>query len=151
MQWLNAAAPHPIIYWNHSHAKGFEFVLGWKDRISQDFTYSINGNLTTTETKVLNTLEDGYKVFYGPAIYKEGLPVGAFYGYIVDGLYQSYADILGSPASTIGDVAPGDFKYRDVNGDGKITSADRILYNPNPDWYGGFGSTFTYKNFQLDL
>lgn len=38
------------------------------------------------------------------AIYKVGMPVGAFYGYVVDGLYQSYADILGSPASTIGDV-----------------------------------------------
>ena len=150
---LNYVVGNPNFFMNAGsiEAKGFEFVLGWKDRISQDFTYSINGNLTTTETKVLNTLEDGYKVFYGPAIYKEGLPVGAFYGYIVDGLYQSYADILGSPASTIGDVAPGDFKYRDVNGDGKITPDDRtIIGDPTPDFTYGFSVGADYKGFFLN-
>ena len=150
---LNYVIGNPNYFMNAGsiEAKGFEFVLGWKDRISQDFTYSINGNLTTTETKVLNTLEDGYKVFYGPAIYKEGLPVGAFYGYIVDGLYQSYADILGSPASTIGDVAPGDFKYRDVNGDGKITPDDRtIIGDPTPDFTYGFSVGADYKGFFLN-
>lgn len=129
-------------------SKGFEFSVGWKDSISQNFNYYINGNLTTTKTEVLSTLADGYQGFYGSSIFTKGLPAGAFYGYIVDGLYQSYSDILGSPASTIGDVAPGDFKYRDVNGDGKITPDDRtIIGDPTPDFTYGFSLGADFKGF----
>lgn len=129
-------------------AEGFEFSLGWKDKISDNFNYYFNGNLTTTRTEVLETLEEGYQGFFGPAIFSKGLPVGAFYGYVVDGLYQSYADILGSPASTIGDVAPGDFKYRDINGDGRITPEDRTMIgNPTPDFTYGFSVGADYKGF----
>ena len=151
---LNYVIGNPNYFMNAGsiEAKGFEFTAGWKDSLKGgDFSYYINGNLTTTKTKVLNTLEDGYQSFYGPAIYKAGLPVGAFYGYVVEGIYQSYADILGSPASTIGDVAPGDFKYKDINGDGKITPADRTMIgNPTPDFTYGFSVGADYKGFFLN-
>lgn len=151
---LNYVIGNPNYFMNAGsiEAKGFEFTAGWKDSLKGgDFSYYINGNLTTTKTKVLNTLEDGYQTFYGPAIYKAGLPVGAFYGYVVEGIYQSYADILGSPASTIGDVAPGDFKYKDINGDGKITPADRTMIgNPTPDFTYGFSVGADYKGFFLN-
>lgn len=129
-------------------AKGFEFSAAWNDRITDDFKYFISGNLTTTKTKVLKTLSDDYQGFFGPSVYMEGQPVGSFYGYVVDGIYQSYADILGSPASTIGDLAPGDFKYKDINGDGAITPADRtVIGNPTPDFMYGFSVGFDYKRF----
>lgn len=150
---LNYVIGNPNFFMNAGsiEAKGFEFSLGWKDKISENFNYYINGNLTTTKTKVLSTLQDGYQAFYGPAIYKVGMPVGAFYGYVVDGLYQSYADILGSPASTIGDVGPGDFKYKDINGDGKITPDDRTMIgNPTPDFTYGFSIGADYKGFFLN-
>ena len=155
---LNYVIGNPNFFMNAGsiEAKGFEFSLGWKDKISENFNYYINGNLTTTKTKVLSTLQDGYQAFYGPAIYKVGMPVGAFYGYVVDGLYQSYADILGSPASTIGDVGPGDFKYKDISGpngvpDGKITPDDRTMIgNPTPDFTYGFSIGADYKGFFLN-
>lgn len=129
-------------------SNGFEFGLGWKDNINENLNYFINANLTTMNNKVLSTFEDGYIGYSGPAIYAKGLPIGSFYGYEVVGLYQSYADILGSPASTIGDVAPGDFKYRDINGDGKITPDDRtVIGNPTPDFTYGFSIGADYSGF----
>ncbi len=127
-------------------AKGYEFTIGWKDKVGENFSYYINGNLTTTKTKVLNTYKDGYYNIIGPSIYKQGLPIGAFYGYVVDGVYQTNADILLSPTSTIGTPGPGDLKYKDINGDGQITSDDRtIIGNPTPDFTYGFSVGADYK------
>lgn len=132
-------------------ANGFEFTASWKDKISDDIGYYINANLTTTDTKVLSVYEEGYTVYSGPAIFRQGIPVGSFYGYIVDGVYQTKADILFSPTSTIGNVAPGDFKYRDVNGDGRITPDDRtIIGNPTPDFTYGFSMGTDIKGFFLN-
>ncbi|MGZ8542453.1 MAG: SusC/RagA family TonB-linked outer membrane protein [Kaistella sp.] len=150
---LNYVPGNPNFFQNAGsiEAKGFEFTLGWRDNINENLSYYLNGNLSTTTTEVLSTLESGYQVFYGPSIYKEGLPMGAFYGYVVDGLYQSYADILANPASTIGDVAPGDFKYRDINGDGKITPDDRtVIGDPTPDFTYGFSLGGDYKGFYMN-
>lgn len=132
-------------------SNGFEFTAGWKDRISDNFNYYLNANLTTTNTEVLSVFEDGYEVFSGPAIFRKGAPVGAFYGYVVDGVYQSYADILASPPTTIGDVGPGDLKYRDINGDGSITPDDRtIIGDPTPDFTYGFSVGGDYKGFYMN-
>ena len=130
--------------------KGFEFSTSWNDRVNDDFSYSISGNMTTLKNEVKSVYEDGFQVFDGPSILTAGSPIGSFYGYIVEGVYQSYADVLGSTPSSLGDYGPGDLKYKDVNGDGKITPDDRtIIGNPTPDIMYGMTASATYKNFTL--
>lgn len=132
--------------------KGFEFTASWNDKINDDLTYSISGNLTTLKNEVKSVYVDGFEVFDGPSILTAGAPIGSFYGYEVEGVYQSYADILNSAPSAIGDYAPGDLKYKDVNGDGKITTDDRtIIGNPSPDFMYGFSGNVAYKNFTFSV
>ena len=88
-----------------------------------------------------------------------GMPIGSFFGYIVEGIYQSYAEILASPvASSVGAYAPGDFKFKDINGpdgkgpDGRITTDDRtFIGNPTPDFMYGGSVNLTYKGFNLAI
>ena len=132
--------------------EGFEFSTSWNDDINDDFSYSISANATTLKNEVTSVYEPGFQVFEGPSVLTAGAPIGSFYGYVVEGLYQSYADILASPPSSLGDYAPGDFKYKDVNGDGKITTDDRtIIGNPTPDVSYGFSLSATYKQITLSL
>jgi TonB-linked SusC/RagA family outer membrane protein len=131
--------------------KGFEFSASWNDRVNDDFQYSISGNLTTLKNNVKEVFEaDGFKPNQGSSVLQAGSPIGSFKGYVVEGIYQSYNDVLGSPPSTLGNYGPGDLKYKDVNGDGKISEEDRtIIGNPTPDSMYGMSASVTYKNFTL--
>ena len=130
--------------------KGFEFSASWNDRINDDFDYSISGNFTTLDNEVKSVYEEGFQVTDGPSILTAGAPIGSFYGYVVEGVYQSYNDVLGSAPSSLGDYGPGDLKFKDINGDGKITPDDRtIIGNPTPDIMYGMSANVRYKNFAL--
>lgn len=80
----------------------------------------------------------------------QGHPIASFYGYIFDGIYQ-----LGEESKALSvdsKLRPGDVKYRDLNGDGKITEADRdFIGSPNPTFFGGISNTVGYKNFTLSV
>ncbi len=142
---------------------GTEISAGWSDNIAAGLNLSVSGNITFLKNKVLSLSEDlpTGKVIRGftnnnaaQAITQVGHPIGYFYGYVVEGLYQSYADVLRSPeASGVGgSYGPGDFKFKDVNGDGVITPDDRtIIGNPSPDFTYGGSVTLTYKGFNLGI
>ncbi|WKS94882.1 SusC/RagA family TonB-linked outer membrane protein [Riemerella columbina] len=150
---LNFVDGNPDYFMNAGsiEAKGFEFSASWKGRIGENFSYNLSGNLTTTQTKVLQTYGNGDYKINGVSIYQQGLPVGAFYGYVVDGVYQTKTDILLSPTSTIGTPQPGDLKYKDLNGDGLITPDDRtVIGNPTPDFTYGFSLGAEYKGIFLN-
>ncbi len=132
--------------------KGFEFSTTWNDNVGSDFQYSISGNLATVDNTVNSVVEPGFELFAGPTRTSEGFPIGSFFGYEVEGLYQSNLDIAASPASSLGTYVPGDFKYRDVNGDGEITEDDRtVIGNPTPDFTYGASANLAYKNISLDI
>ena len=131
-------------------SSGFEFLATWNQSVNKDMSYSISGNLTTMNNKVLGVWKDGYKYYDGNSVTEAGNPIGYFYGYQVEGVYQSYADKLASPVNTLGDYGPGDLKFKDVNGDNKINSDDRVkIGNPTPDFTYGFSGTLNYKGFDL--
>jgi TonB-linked SusC/RagA family outer membrane protein len=134
--------------------KGIELMATWNQNVSDDFNYSISGNFTTVKNNVNRLNKTGFAIINGAARTTAGFPIGYFYGYIHDGIYQSNADILKSPASQIGIVMPGDIRFRDVNGDGAITPDDRtVIGNPTPDFIYGGSINAAYKglDFGVDL
>jgi TonB-linked SusC/RagA family outer membrane protein len=136
---------------------GLEFTAGWTQRFSKDLTLNVTGNLTTFKNRVLSLdypLLSGATSQANPNQSEVGKPIGYFYGLVVDGIYQSYADILASPVNTIngGGARPGDLKYRDVDGNGKIDDNDRTsIGNPTPDLTYGLNATLQYKGFELSV
>lgn len=79
-----------------------------------------------------------------------GYPAGTYYLYDAVGVYQTKADLEKYPTQT-GSVV-GAVRYRDVNGDGQITEADRVhMGHPQPDFVYGLTNTFKYKNWDFSF
>ncbi|HJV19224.1 MAG TPA: TonB-dependent receptor [Sediminibacterium sp.] len=133
---------------------GFELSASYTQDLSKDLILTVSGNLTTYKNKVESLATKEFSIQSGVNRTTVGLPIGYFYGYIVEGIYQSYADKLSSPVNTEFSYGPGDLKYKDVNGDGKINTADRTMIgNPTPDFTYGGTISLKYKNldFSVDL
>lgn len=129
--------------------KGVELMASWRDQIG-DWGYSVSANLTTISNKVKSLVQDGYSIIAGDksqSYTMAGYPIGYFYGYKVAGVYQNQAEIDASPVNTLATVTPGDLKFADVNGDGKITPDDRTkIGDPTPDVTYGISLGLSYKN-----
>ena len=131
---------------------GFEFSASWNQKVSRDVNVTISGNLTTYKNEVLSLARPGFVINDGLSVTSVGNPIGYFSGYIVEGIYQTYADKLKSPVNTQFAYGPGDLKYKDIDGDGKITPADRTnIGNPTPDFTYGGAITFSFKGFDLGI
>lgn len=104
------------------------------------------------EVKDLGGIEN---IFSGSAgsstnisILKVGLPMYAFYGYAIDGIWQKDDDFSVSKDK----VQPGDFKYRDMNNDQLVNADDRqVLGNSFPKYTASISNNFDYKNFNLNI
>ena len=143
---------------------GEEFSAAWNQNVTKDFSINVSGNITFLKNKVLSLSKDlpsgtldVYSQNNGEAISetKPGLPIGYFKGYVSEGVFQSYADILKSPSqSSLGGnvIRPGDLKFKDLNGDGKIDANDRtFIGNPSPKFTYGGSINLTYKGFNLSV
>jgi TonB-linked SusC/RagA family outer membrane protein len=133
--------------------KGWEFSATWGESLKNGFSYSINGNLTTFNNRVEELYQEGFEIIEGSSRTTAGFPIGYFFGYTVEGVYQSYNEKLSSPnASALGDYGPGDLKFKDINGDGLINVNDRgMIGNPTPDFIYGFSGNIGYKGFDLGI
>jgi hypothetical protein len=121
---------------------------------------NVSGNITFLKNRVISLSQDlptGIlsRTFQNNGAAESrtvaGYPIGAFWGYVVDGVYQSYADILKSPvASSVGSYRPGDLKFKDLNDDNQITALDRTMIgNPTPKFAYGGTVSLTYKQWSL--
>ena len=132
--------------------RGFELTASWAENIGKDWRYSVSANLSTIDNKVLSLVNKDYNIINGPSRVSEGYPIGYFYGYKVAGVYQNEDDIRFSPINSVGTVTPGDLKFEDVDGDGKITDKDRTMIgNPTPDFTYGFNVSLGWRNFDLSV
>ena len=137
---------------------GFELNLGYND-YDGDFTWSANLNLGTSsnEVKSLGVLEEITGAnFEGANISRivEGESMYHFFGLVADGIYQSQAEVdavfTANPGQTV--VQAGDIRFKDLNNDGDITSADRdIIGNPYPSLTWGLNLNGNYKRFDATL
>lgn len=135
------------------HTKGWEFVLGWNDKIG-DLKYSASVNLSDFKS-IMGDL--GGTQFLGSQVKFKGSEFNEWYGYKSDGIYQTQQDVDNS-AKLYSSVKPGDIKYVDISGpngvpDGKISSEyDRVLLGGSlPRYMYGGNLQLGYKDFDLSL
>jgi TonB-linked SusC/RagA family outer membrane protein len=141
--------------------KGIELALNYNDALSDDFRYSVGFNITTLKNEVLQVdnstgyLEGG-AFGVGNSLYptrmEVGQPIGVFYGYEADGIFQNQAEVDAHPSQVaLGAVsAPGDLRYKDINGDNVIDANDRTyIGKPIADYTLGLNLSFNYKNFDF--
>lgn len=133
--------------------RGLELLLGYRGN-SGDFNFDINGNLSTLKNEVIS-LGVGQPIT-GPTIsqvtplYTEvGQPIGYYRGYIVDGIYQTNDEVNKTLQPN---AVAGDFKFRDINGDNKLSDADRVkIGSPWPTLMYGSNIDLSYKGFDFNL
>lgn len=156
--------------------KGMEFSISSTNIQTKSFTWNTNFNISIIRNE-LRALESGanYKTTRSgfdsnftqdDYIAIVGSSLGAIYGYEFDGIYQS-SDFYITPDhkyilkegitnntryTDAGGLRPGVVKYKDQNGDGIITTADRtVIGNAIPKWYGGITNTFAWKGIDFSF
>lgn len=128
---------------------GIELSLGWKKQIS-NLSYYVKGNISYAHNEITK-IDEIYHPY--PYLTRQGNSIGRFYGLVADGFYQeSDFDASGNllpdvPASTFASVQPGDVKYKDLSGDGKIDNYDYSwqLKSNLPEIYYGFQLGLDWK------
>ncbi|MGV8090578.1 MAG: TonB-dependent receptor [Mangrovibacterium sp.] len=144
--------------------QGYEFDLRGK-LLTGKFKWNLGGNISFNRNKIKEL--GGVESFMGSTfqaiggqslhIAKIGKPIGAFWGYRIDGLYQNQEEVTAGPTDASAANAPGSFKYVDISGpdgvpDGQITADDReMIGNPYPDYIFGINNDLKWKNFALSV
>lgn len=142
--------------------KGFEFMLSYKDYFGENISLSASVNATTLNNEVTKVNNNSGFIEGGgfgvgqlaPARMEVGLPIGYFYGYQTDGIFQNRAETILHPSQlALGATAsPGDIRYKDLNDDNIIDENDRTyLGDPIPDYTFGFNLGLNYKNLDFSL
>lgn len=138
--------------------KGIELTLGARI-LTGAVKWNTDINFSRNRNKVLS-LPGGNDILYGSGpghmvglgqtqILREGYPVGSFFGWIYDGVYQNGDAFV--PGGGFEQVAGGE-KFRDLNGDGVLNANDRdIIGNPHPNFIFGWNNDFKWRNFDINI
>ena len=164
----------PYINGGDIENKGYEIQLSWNDKIGKDFKYGITANFSNNKNEVTR-LANSEGIIHGGSnaiaqntaeLYRlqVGYPIGYFWGYEMEGIIQNEADLQdyidrncsGDKANSLqgASLQPGDVKFVDYNGNGKIDTGDAdktMIGDPNPDYTVGLNITVAYKGFDLGI
>jgi len=130
--------------------KGIELSLNYSDKFGA-VDFGFGGNIAYNKNDLVQ-LAGTDKIIDGRKIRQLNQSLDSWFGYRTDGLYQSQGDIDSYPTNTIygNQIKPGDLRYVDVTGDGKVDADDRVLLgNSTPSLNFGFNFSLGYKNFDL--
>ncbi|PKK36777.1 hypothetical protein BWI96_10425 [Siphonobacter sp. SORGH_AS_0500] len=130
--------------------KGWEFAIN-SVNLPGAFRWTTSLNAALNKNHVVSLGQaDRQIILSSNTLIRAGLPVSSFYGYVMEGIFQSAQEIEASPVQPF--AKPGDLKFKDVNGDGVINDDDRtIIGNPTPDWVYGMTNAFSYKGVELNI
>jgi TonB-linked SusC/RagA family outer membrane protein len=132
--------------------RGLELSLNTANVQGKDFTWSTTFNISFLKNKVLALGDAGDDIFPGPYflnqtnVLRVGESVGSLYGLVREGTWSTAEADQALKYNKL----PGDLKFKDVNGDGQINDADRVILGKNiPTGFGSFINNFRYKGFDL--
>ncbi|QEC80465.1 TonB-dependent receptor [Mucilaginibacter ginsenosidivorax] len=126
--------------------KGIEVTLNTKNIDGRDFRWESNIVYAINRNKIVSLYGDG-KDDIGNRWFI-GKPISVIYDYKMTGVWQTGEDASKQDPG----AKPGDLKFADTNGDGKITADDRVIQGQTtPKWTGGITNTFHYKQFNLSV
>ncbi len=150
-------AKMPKLNYSKYDNRGFDLMVTYKNSAFNDFNYEVSGNFTWTREKTILTDQPVY-ANEEERRRKElnGQWTNRLWGYQSDGLFktqeeiETWADQDGKNNATI---LPGDIKYKDVNGDGKIDDADQTIIGrgSTPEILFGVNVNLSYKGFDLNM
>ncbi len=136
--------------------QGIELQVSYRDKISDDWSFDVSGNLATLKNKVISLAGSpivGGRIDneYYATLTTVGQPIGAFYLLPMEGVFQNNLDIFTHAYQGAG-IQPGDVKYKDSNGDGIIDENDRqFAGSPIPKLTYGFTGNLKFKQFDLSV
>ena len=164
----------PYINGGDIQNKGYEIQLSWNDRIGKDFVYGVNFNFSHNKNEVTR-LANSEGIIHGGSnaiaqntaeLYRleVGYPIGYFWGYEMEGIIQNEQDLQDYINRNCGgekknslqgeSLQPGDVKFVDYNGNGKIDTGDAdktMIGDPNPDFTMGLNINIAWRGFDFGL
>lgn len=137
-----------------AESHGIDISVDYNKFFKNGLWTTLRGNFTYATNEITLYDEPNYpdNEYYRSRV---GYSFDQVWGYVAERLFVDDDEVANSPSQKFGDipVAAGDIKYRDINGDGQITEADKIPigYPTRPEINYGFGGTIGYKNFDFSF
>lgn len=158
-------AAAPIVNVGEVRNRGIDFAIGYRGTLSEDATWNVNFNGAHYKNEIIR-IDGDRDFFFGPTTTRfttTGVtvnmldqPIGSFFGLVQEGIFQNQAEIdeldAQAPDGVYQDgAAPGRFRFKDVNGDGRVTSADQtIIGDPHPDFTAGLNLGLQWKRWDFN-
>jgi len=149
---------YPVANIGKTETKGYEISLSYGDEIAKNVSFNTTFNFTTAENLV-EEINNGDKYIWGSGYgipfknltqFRQGESPGIFWGYKTNGIFQSQAEV--DAHATQSNAQPGDIRFVDVNGDGKIDGDDRTkIGDPFPNFTLGWNFNLNVSNFDLSV
>ncbi|MFZ1306258.1 MAG: TonB-dependent receptor [Ferruginibacter sp.] len=160
--------PSPVTNIGTTNTSGIDLSIGYNETIGRDLKLNTTLTFTTVRGEVTSTGASGAipggNFFNGQSqnttLFAPGYAPGVYFGYRTDGLFQTQAEIdaityldgNGNTRKTYPNAAPGDIRFKDLNGDNILDSKDQeVIGSPFPKFTSGLSVNLAYKNFDLSV